>query len=122
MQPLLSQLPFVEVVVSNSELNNLKAVAGSLAATTTKLRLKLCMFKEPAHSFSLRHLRTAAGWLELLDALPRVKTVQITLSNNDDPRQGAFPVYREDGMCTSLEPAVERVMDCAISACEQKGR
>jgi hypothetical protein len=64
-------------------------------------------------------------WLELLDALPGVGTVQITFRPRKGYHaylQGAFPVYRVDGMYSSLEPAVERVMDCAISACEQKGR
>jgi hypothetical protein len=73
VQPLLSQLPFIELAIKHPELSPLAAVAESLGPTTTKLRLKLCMLEN-----SLGNLSTVAGWLELLDALPRVKTVQIT--------------------------------------------
>jgi hypothetical protein len=121
--PLLSQLPFIELTVKDSSASQLPALAGSLAATTTKLQLTFL----PFHSaWDHGKLSTVRGWVELLGALPHVQIVQITFTGKAAGRRGheqaCFPVYSEDCMLSRVKPAVERVMDCAISACEQKGR
>jgi hypothetical protein len=124
VQPLLSQLPFIQLIVGYSELNPLAVVAmagGSLGATATKLRL---VFLSDHYSYRPGNLVTVAGWLELLDALPRVKTVQITFWHDYTRLEGVFPVLRAAGnsMAAWFMSAVDPVMTPAISACEQKGR
>jgi hypothetical protein len=122
MQPLLSQLPFMELVVSPSVWTPVGKVAGLLGATTTKLRLRFLMYRRDDGAGTLG---TVGAWLKLLDALPRVRTVQLTFQHSSSfkaCRPGFFPVYREAGIATYLEPAVEQVVTSAINACEQKGR
>jgi hypothetical protein len=122
-QPLLSQLPFIELSLRGQPELSMTALAECLGATTTKLRLG---FLVGDHNYRPGSLSTVAGWLELLDALPRGRTVQLTfdnpgwgLSSNCTAR---FPVYREDCVRGRLQAEMEGVVTSAIRACEQKGR
>jgi hypothetical protein len=79
VQPLLSQFQYIELHVIDSELNpGVATLAEALGATTTQLRLVFHMFDPACKSGSLS---TVSGWLELLDALPHVGSMQITLSS-----------------------------------------
>jgi hypothetical protein len=121
-QPLLSQLPFIELGVNLCQIGPVAAVADTLGATTTKLRLRF-MISDPNRG---GNMTTPTGWLELLDALPLVSTVQVTFENNSVGSAGRvqthFPLYREGLVLSEVRPAVERVLTSAISGCEKKGR
>jgi hypothetical protein len=115
VQPLLRQFQYVELHVIDSELNpGVATLAEALGATTTQLRLVFHMFGPACKSGSLS---TVSGWLELLDALPHVGSLQITFEH-----RGCFPVFREPWKTAWFKPAVEQVVSSAIGACEQRGR
>jgi hypothetical protein len=119
VQPLLSQLPFIELVAESPETSTFLA----LGATTTKLRL---VFLMDDGSYGPGRLRTLSGWVELLDAMPRVRTVQMTFDDGtvdcSGKEQTRFPVYRKGSSLCGFEPGVEAVLTSAIKACEQKDR
>jgi hypothetical protein len=118
VQPLLSQLPFIELRIDDSELSPLPAIEEALGATTTRLRLKFHVYDHP---HTPGNLSTVAAWLQLLDALPRVRTVQITFWHVQFVHS-LFPVCQREWMRSWFIPAVEGVLSSAISACEQKYR
>jgi hypothetical protein len=122
VQPLPSQFQHIELHVMYSELfPEASALAEAIGATTKQLRLVLHMYSA---CFNQGNLTTVSGWLELLDALPHVETVQVTFEQcyTEPFRHGCFPVFREPWMLARFKPAVEQVMSSAIGACEQKGR
>jgi hypothetical protein len=114
-------MPFIELSIANSELGPAAsaALAGALGVATTKLYLEFQVYQ--LWSNSLGNLSTVSGWLELLDALPHVKTLQITFRevNHDGPV--CFPVNLK-GWMRQHRTLVELVVASAINACEQKGR
>jgi hypothetical protein len=117
--PLMSQLPFLEVQIANSELGLTATLAGALGPATTKLYLEFQVYRRCSNS--LGNLSTVSGWLALLGALPHVETVQITFRRIDHDGPVFFPVNLK-GWMRNHRTLVEQVMTSAISACEQKGR
>jgi hypothetical protein len=120
VQPLLRHLPFIELHVKDSQFSpGAAALAEALGATTNKLRLVLQM-NDPTPTPGT--LTSASGWLELLDALPHVKALQIMFTHLGINGQGGFPVYREGDMMSKFKLAVEELVTSAASACEHRGR
>jgi hypothetical protein len=87
-----------------------------LAATTTKLSLTVVVDE------LARKPGILAIWLELLDALPHVETLQIAFQVMEPYGRDLYPVYSEGGMPARFRPVAEQIMTSFTRACEQKGR